>query len=159
VNDELYTRLRGISESAAKQPAAPGSDPRKIGDFWATAMDVAKADRLGLAPLRAELAGIDAISSPAGVLDTTFAFKPIGAGALFRIAIAQDDKDSATMAVQIHQGGLGLPNRDFYFNPEAGVAKIRTAYVEHMARTFVLLGRDPAAARAAATQGSLSSSW
>ena len=152
VNDELYARLRGISESAAGQQAAPGSDTRKIGDFWATAMDVAKADRLGLAPLRAELARIDAIASPADVLDTVFAFKPIGAGALFRIGIAQDDKDSATMAVQIHQGGLGLPNRDFYFNPEAGVAKIRSAYVGHIARTFVLLGRDPGAAEAAATR-------
>jgi putative endopeptidase len=152
VDDELYARLRGISESAARQQATPGSDPQKIGDFWATAMDVAKADRLGLQPLKAELARIDAIASPTGVLDTVFAFKPIGAGALFRIGIAQDDKDSATMAVQIHQGGLGLPGRDFYFNPEAGVAKIRTAYVAHIARTFVLLGRDPAAAKAAATQ-------
>ncbi|UGB44225.1 M13 family metallopeptidase [Frateuria edaphi] len=152
VDDELYARLRGISESAAKQPAEPGSDTQKIGDFWATAMDVAKADRLGLHPLDAELARIDAISSPAGVLDAVFASKPVGAGALFRIGIAQDDKDSATMAVQIHQGGLGLPNRDFYFNPEAGVAKIRAAYVEHLARTFTLLGRNPVAARAAATQ-------
>jgi putative endopeptidase len=152
VDDELYARLRGISETAAGQKAAPGSDQQKIGDFWATAMDVAKADRLGTRPLHDALARIDAIASPAGVLDTVFAFKPIGVGALFRIGIGQDDKDSATMAVQIRQGGLGLPNRDFYFNPEAGVAKIRTAYVEHMARTFVLLGRDPAAARTAAAK-------
>lgn len=152
VNDELYARLRTISESAAKQPAAPGSDQQKIGDFWATAMDVAKADRLGVHPLDAELARIDAITSPAGVLDTVFAFKPIGVRGLFYVRIAQDDKDSATMAVQMGQGGLGLPERDFYFNKEAGVAKIRAAYVEHMARTFVLLGRDPAAAKAAATK-------
>jgi putative endopeptidase len=152
VDDELYARLRGISESAAAQKAAPGTDQQKIGDFWATAMDVAKADQLGLHPLDGELARIDAISSADGVLDTVFAFKPIGVGGLFRIGIAQDDKDSATMAVQVAQGGLGLPERDFYFNPEAGVAKIRAAYVEHIARTFQLLGRDPAAAKAAATK-------
>jgi putative endopeptidase len=152
VDDELYARLRSINESAARQQAAPGSDPQKIGDFWATAMDVAKADRLGVHPLDAELERIDAITSPAGVLDTVFAFKPIGVNGLFRVRIAQDDKDSATMAVQIAQGGLGLPERDFYFNKEAGVAKIRAAYVEHMARTFVLLGRDPAAAKTAATR-------
>ncbi|MFL6593058.1 MAG: M13 family metallopeptidase [Luteimonas sp.] len=152
VDDELYARLRGISESAAAQKAAPGTDQQKIGDFWATAMDVAKADQLGLHPLDGELARIDAISSPDGVLDTTFAFKPIGVGSLFRIGISQDDKDSATEAVQVNQGGLGLPERDFYFNPEAGVAKIRAAYVEHIARTFQLLGRDPAAAKAAATR-------
>src|SRR6476469_8548286 len=46
VDDELYARLRGISESAAAQKAAPGSDQQKIGDFWATATDVAQADRL-----------------------------------------------------------------------------------------------------------------
>jgi putative endopeptidase len=152
VNDELYVRLRGISESAAAQRAAPGSDQQKIGDFWATAMDTAQADRLGLHPLDAELARIDAIASPAGVLDTAFAFRPIGVGALFGIGTAQDDKDSATIAVRVNQGGLGLPERDFYFNPEAGVAKIRAAYVEHIARTFQLLGRDSADAKAAAAK-------
>jgi len=152
VDDELYARLRGISESAAAQKAAPGSDQQKIGDFWATAMDMAQADRLGLHPLDAEFARIDGISSAAGVLDTVFAFKPIGVRGLFRVGIAQDDKDSATMAVQVNQGGLGLPERDFYFNPEAGVAKIRAAYVEHIARTFQLLGRDPAAAKDAAAR-------
>jgi putative endopeptidase len=152
VDDELYARLRGISESAAAQAAARGSDQQKIGDFWATAMDAAQADRVGLHPLDTEFARIDAITSPAGVLDAVFAFKPIGVRSLFRIGIAQDDKDSAAMAVQIHQGGLGLPERDFYFNPEAGVAKIRAAYVDHIARTFQLLGRDPAAAQTAAAK-------
>ena len=152
VDDELYARLRGISESTAAAPQAPGSDQQKIGDFWATAMDVAKADTLGVHPLDGELARIDAIHSANEVVDTVFAFKPIGVSGLFRIGVGQDDKDSATMAVQIRQGGLGLPERDFYFNPEAGVAKIRAAYVEHIARTFALLGRDPAAAKDAATK-------
>ncbi len=152
VDDELYARLRGISESAAAAPRAPGSDRQKIGDFWAMAMDTATADRLGVHPLDAELARIDAIRSKGDVLDAVFASKPIGAGGLFRIGVGQDDKDSATMAVQVRQGGLGLPERDFYFNPEAGVAKIRAAYVAHVARTFDLLGRDPAAAKEAAAR-------
>ncbi|HSR65698.1 MAG TPA: M13 family metallopeptidase N-terminal domain-containing protein, partial [Xanthomonadaceae bacterium] len=75
VDDELYARLRGISESAAAKPQAPGSDQQKIGDFWATAMDVARADRLGVHPLDAELSRIDAIRSKGDVLDTVFAFK------------------------------------------------------------------------------------
>jgi len=152
VDDELYTRLRTISEHSASAKAATGTDAQKIGDFWATAMDTAKADQLGVHPLDAELARIDAIRSKGDVLDTVFAFKPIGVGGLFRLGIGQDDKDSATMAVRIRQGGLGLPERSFYFNPEAGVAKIRTAYVEHLARTFELLGRDPAAAKDAAAK-------
>ncbi|MBN8214889.1 MAG: M13 family metallopeptidase [Xanthomonadales bacterium] len=152
VDNELYTRLRTISESAALMKTARGSDQQKIGDFWSTAMDAEKADRLGAHPLDAELARIDAIDSPAGAIDAAFAFKPIGVGVLFRFGVGQDDKDSATMAVQVRQGGLGLPERDFYFNPEAGVAKIRADYVDHIARTFALLGREPQAAKATATQ-------
>jgi putative endopeptidase len=152
VDDQLYARLRGISESAAGQKAARGSDQQKIGDFWSTANDVKKADRLGRHPLDGELARIDAIRTPNDVVDTVFGFMPIGVHGLFRIGIGQDDKDSATMAVQIAQGGLGLPERDFYFNPEAGVAKIRVAYVDHIARTFKLLGREPAAAKTAAAK-------
>ena len=83
VGEELYARLRTISENAAKAQAEAGSDQQKIGDFWSTAMDTAKADQLGAHPLDAELARIDAIDSTAGVLDAAFAFKPIGAGALF----------------------------------------------------------------------------
>ncbi|AXK72141.1 M13 family peptidase [Lysobacter sp. TY2-98] len=150
VDDELYARLRTISESAAKTGGDAGSDTQKIGDFWATAMDTAKADQLGVRPLDTELARIDAIRSSKDVLDTVFAFKPIGVSSLFRVGISQDDKDSATMAVRVSQGGLGLPERDFYFNPEAGVAKLRTAYVAHIARSFELLGRKPNDAKAAA---------
>ncbi|WP_133498648.1 M13 family metallopeptidase [Cognatilysobacter terrigena] len=150
VDDELYARLRTISESAAKTKAAAGSDTQKIGDFWATAMDTAKADQLGVRPLDVELGRIDAMDTTGAVLDGVFALKPIGVGALFRVGVGQDSKDSATMAVHVSQGGLGLPERDFYFNPEAGVAKLRTAYVAHIARTFELLGRKPDDAKAAA---------
>lgn len=152
VEDELYARLRAISESAAKTGGAEGSDTRRIGDFWATAMDAARADRLGVHPLDAELARIDAIASTGDAVDAAFALQPLGVGALFGFGIGQDSKDSATYAVHVTQGGLGLPERDFYFNREAGVAKLRTAYVAHIARTFQLLGRDPAAARAAAAR-------
>ena len=122
VNEQLYASLRKINEDAAASNAAAGSDQQKIGDFWATAMDTALADRLGASPLDDALARIDAIASPADAIDTVFAFKPIGVDGLFRFGIGQDDKASDTMAVQLWQGGLGLPDRDFYFNPEAGVA-------------------------------------
>ena len=69
---------------------------------------------------------------------------------LFRFTITQDEKDSATMAVRLSQGGLGLPGRDFYFNPEAGVVNIRSAYVQHISRALALLGRDRSEAQAAA---------
>jgi putative endopeptidase len=152
VDEQLYASLRKINEDAAKAPQAPGSDQQKIGDFWATAMDTGLAERLGVTPLNGELARIDAIATPADAIDAVFALKEIGVGGLFRIGVGQDDKASDTMAVGIRQGGLGLPERDFYFNPEQGVAKIRAEYVDHIARTLVLLGRDEAGAKAAAAQ-------
>jgi putative endopeptidase len=150
VSEQLYASLRKINEDAAKAAAGPGSDQQKIGDFWSTATDTALADRLGAQPLAPQLARIDAITTPAEAIGTVFAFKPIGVDGLFQVGVGQDDKASDTMAVQLWQGGLGLPERDFYFNPEAGVAKLRSAYVDHVARTLVLLGRDPVAAQAAA---------
>ena len=152
VSEQLYASLRKINEDAAEAMAGAGSDQQKIGDFWRTAMDTALADRLGAQPLAPQLARIDAITSPGGAIDAVFAFKPIGVDGLFRIGVGQDDKASDTMAVQLWQGGLGLPERDFYFNPEAGVAKLRSEYVDHVARTLVLLGRDPLAAQAAARE-------
>ncbi len=81
-----------------------------------------------------------------------FSEKSFEGGSLFRFGIGQDDKNSAAMAIFLNQGGLGLPNRDFYFNPEPGVAKIRTEYVAHLERLLILLGREPAKAHQAAEQ-------
>jgi putative endopeptidase len=153
VQEELYTKLRAISEgAAATKDATAGSDEQRIGDFWATAMDEAKADALGLAPLKAELARIDAITDAAGALDAAFALQPLGVDALFDFSVSQDEKQSDVMAVHLWQGGLGLPDRDYYFNAEAGVAKARSEYVAHLQRMFNLLGADETAAAASATQ-------
>lgn len=151
VQDELYTRLRKISEdSAAQKNAAPGSDAQKIGDFWATAMDEALAERNGLAPLKAQLARIDAVNDSASALDVAFALQPLGVGAFFDFGVFQDEKASEVMAVHAAQGGLGLPERDYYFNTEAGVAKARAAYVVHLANVLKLLGAEAKSATAQA---------
>jgi putative endopeptidase len=153
VQDELYAKLRTISEAAAaKKGAAPGSDEQKIGDFWTTAMDQSLANKLGLSPLKDELARIDAVHDVNSALDEAFALQPLGVDAFFDFAVAQDEKQSDAMAVHLAQGGLGLPERDYYFNTEQGVAKARTAYVEHLHRMFRLLGSDDAAAQASAKQ-------
>jgi len=149
VQDDLDAKLRVASEqAAAHRNAAPGSDERKIGDFWNTALDQALADRLGLAPIQAELAAIDAITDLKGVLDVTFALQRQSLGPLFSFGIAQDEKSSDVMAVHLSQGGLGLPDRDFYFNKDDGIAKTRQAYVRHMANMLRLLGIDAGDAQA-----------
>ena len=148
VQEDLYAKQRSISEQAAatRANAAAGSDERKIGDFWATATDEALAEKLGLQPLQADLQKIDAISNRTQVLDEAFALQRGDTDALFGFGIGQDEKDSNVLAVQLWQGGLGLPNRDYYFNDEPGIARARAAYVEHLGKLLVLLGVDQAEA-------------
>ncbi|MGC1460428.1 MAG: M13 family metallopeptidase [Steroidobacteraceae bacterium] len=150
VEEDLYTKLRTISEAAAaNQTATAGSDERKVGDFWETAMNQGLADKLGSAPLQTDLARIDAIKDVGGVLDMAFAMQRQNLDPFFGFGISQDEKASDVMAVYVMQGGLGLPERDYYFNKEAGVAKARAAYVIHLTNVLKLLG---VAAATAATR-------
>ncbi|HMI47692.1 MAG TPA: M13 family metallopeptidase N-terminal domain-containing protein [Gemmatimonadaceae bacterium] len=150
VREQLYLNLRSINEESAAKPAAPGSDQQKIGDFWATAMDTVKAERLGIHPLDGELAKIDAIRNANDAIDVAFSQNPIQVGPFFSFYVYQDEKKSDMMSVHLAQGGLGLPDRDFYVNPDTGVAHIREEYVAHIARTLKQLGRDDAGAKTAA---------
>ena len=151
VREELYANLRKINERAAAATGRVSSEQRKIADFWTTAMDVAKADRLGVQPLQAELARIEQARSLPEILGVSFALQPLGVSAFFSVSVGQDAKASDTMAVQLGQDGLGLPERDFYFNTNASIAHIREEYGRHIARTLQLLGRDAAAAKSAAS--------
>ena len=150
VNDELRTSLLRINGDAVARGGAPGSDQQKIGDFWSTAMDTALAERLGAGPLDAEMARIGAVRTAADAIDVAFSFQPLGVQAFFGIYVGQDEKASDVMAVHIYQAGLGLPERDFYFNRDTGVTRVRGEYVAHLGRNLVLLGRDEASAKAAA---------
>ncbi|MFL6657352.1 MAG: M13 family metallopeptidase [Massilia sp.] len=152
VQEQLYVNLRKINEEAAAKPQAAGSDQQKIGDFWASAMDLSKAEQAGVHPLDAELARIAAIGNAQQALDVAFAMQPLRVGVLFSVGVFQDEKASDTMALHLGQGGLGLPDRDFYFNADKSVAKIRKEYVLHIGRTLALMGREPRAAAAAANQ-------
>ncbi len=147
VEEDLYAKLRTISEAAAaNKAAAAGTDERKVGDFWQTAMDEGLADRLGVAPLQSDLARIDGIKDVGGVLDMAFDMQRQNLDPFFGFGIAQDEKASDVMAVYVMQGGLGLPERDYYFNKEAGVAKAREAYVTHLTNVLKLMGVDAGAA-------------
>lgn len=150
VKEDLYAELRKISEESARSEAPAGSERRKIGDFWTTAMDERKADAAGLTPLRKELALIDSINSIGDVLDVSFALRALAVEGFCSVWVGQDEKQSDLMSIHISQGGLGLPERDFYFNPEKGTARIRREYVAHLARMLKLLGRSEKTADRAA---------
>lgn len=115
-------------------------------------MNQGLADKLGLAPLQGELARIDAAHDLATVLDAGFALQPLGVDVLFSAGVYQDEKASDRMAVHLSQGGLGLPDQSYYFNKEAGVAKVRQAYVQHLQKLFQLQGVAAADADARATR-------
>src|SRR5215468_2283821 len=83
VRDEIYVQLRTINENSAKANAVSGTDEQKIGDFWTTAMDDAKAEQLKLTPLKPELDRIDAIANTPDAINEAFALQRLGIDAFF----------------------------------------------------------------------------
>ncbi|MDO7884771.1 M13 family metallopeptidase [Hymenobacter cheonanensis] len=152
VQKEVYNRLRETSVEAAKANAAAGSNQQKIGDFWAVGIDSVKANKLGVAPLKPELDRIAAIKAPADVPGVIAQEIKLGVRALIGPRVSQDDKNSDKMALYLHQSGLGLPNRDYYFNTDTRTKNIRRAYLRHVANTFKLLGQDSTTANANAAR-------
>jgi putative endopeptidase len=143
VQEETYRRLRLISESAAGGAQAPaGSNGRRIGDFWFAAMDTATIARQGIAPLAEEFARIQAVRDRRELLDVIAHLQYIGVDAMCQTAILQDEMRSDRYAVHLYQGGLGLPDRDYYFDAGDRSRMLRGEYVNHVARMFRLLGDD-----------------
>ena len=136
VQDDIYSKLKKINEDAVNEKSAAGSVKQKIGDFWISGMDSAGIEKAGLTPLAADMQQIAAIKSPDDVMSTGAAFQNKGIGCLFNAYVAQDDKNSEVMAVKMDQGGLGLPNRDYYFNTDERTLKVKKAYQDYMLKTF-----------------------
>ncbi|GAC1587629.1 MAG: M13 family metallopeptidase [Hymenobacter sp.] len=148
VQDEVYARLRQTSLAAAAAGAPAGSNQQKIGDFWAVGLDSVKADKLGYSPIKPELDRIAGMKGVAEVPGVAAHEITLGVHALIGPRVGQDDKNSDRMVLYLRQSGLGLPNRDYYFNTDSRTKNVRAEYVKHVANTFRLLGQDSAAARA-----------
>jgi putative endopeptidase len=152
VQKEIYNRLRATSVEAAQASAAPGSNQQKIGDFWAVGIDSVKANQLGYSPIKPELDRIAGIRTAADVPGVIAHEIQLGVRALIGPRVSQDDKNSDKMALYLYQSGLGLPNRDYYFNTDTRTKNIRRAYLRHVASTFKLLGQDSTTANANAAR-------
>lgn len=142
VNEENYKRLKSINEEAASKKSDPGSNWQKIGDLWSTGMDTASIDQQGLKPLKPEFDKINAISDVNSLVTEIGHLQSIGASPFFGEGIGQDEKNSEKMALHIGQGGIGLPDRDYYFDNDARTKNIRNEYVKHIEKMFSLLGDD-----------------
>ncbi|HEX4641022.1 MAG TPA: M13-type metalloendopeptidase [Chthoniobacterales bacterium] len=128
------------SKKAKGNDKTASADVQKVGDFYAsgmneTAIDAAKAD-----PLQDEFKKIDAMKDRKDVLKEIGHFHAMGWRALFFFISGQDDKDSTKVIAQAYQGGLGLPDRDYYTKTDEASQKLRDQYVEHVAKMLTLSG-------------------
>ncbi|MEO5944386.1 MAG: M13 family metallopeptidase [Ferruginibacter sp.] len=136
VQDDIYAKLKKINEDAVNAKAKEGSITQKIGDFWISGMDSAGIDKAGLTPLAGEMQKIDAIINTDELINEAADLHNKGVRCLFSAGVGQDDKNSDVIAVQMSQGGLGMPNRDYYFNTDARTVKVRDAYKIYLLKTL-----------------------
>ncbi len=148
VRDDLQLRLKAINEAAVKDPKDLIS--KKIAAFWKSAMDTANINRQGISAIRQLTGRIDDINDRASLMTAVALLHAIQVPVLFDLDVEQDAKKSDVMALYLSQGGLGLPNRDYYFNTDAQTTKIRNEYPYHISRMLQLAGTDPVAADKAA---------
>jgi putative endopeptidase len=135
--------LHQILERAAKNSsAAKGSDEQKIGDFYASCMDEAAIEAQGIKPLQPELDRIDAISTLADLQKEIAHLQVEGVNAVFQFGSEQDRKKSTDVIATAVQGGLGLPDRDYYTKTDDASKKLRDQYVAHVKKMFDLMGDD-----------------
>jgi predicted metalloendopeptidase len=140
--------LHTILEDASKSKAAPGTEERKVGDLYASYMDTATVERLGITPLAGEMRTIAALQTTAQ-LPVTFAhFARLGVGTPIGVGVGQDAKHSDVNIVQIGQSGLGLPDRDYYLKQDTKMKETRAAYTTYITR-LLTLAKQPDAAGAA----------
>ena len=150
-SDKVEGQVRTIIEQAALDKAArAGSSAQKMGDYYASYVDEARRNELGLAPLKAELARVAALKDKRAIATLAAHFSRIDAGAPVDMSVHQDEKDSTRMIVDISQSGLGLPNRDYYLQDEARLKDIRTKYQGHIEKMLALAGHANAAQEAVA---------
>jgi len=153
VQEELRDRMRKINEDALKANASKGSNTQKIGDFYYSGMDTLDIEKRGITPLNDELKKIDDIKDVKGLIEEFAHLDGIGVTTPLGTYAGQDSKNSDKIMLQLGQSGIGLPNRDYYFNTDAHSVAIRTDYkLTHLPTIFRLSGLPIDAAGAAAKQ-------
>jgi endothelin-converting enzyme/putative endopeptidase len=147
------TFLRGMLEQAAQPAAERNAVTRQIGDFYAACMDEAAVEKRGLAALQPELDAVARIQSAQELaplvarLQLTYARYSYGSSMLFSAGSAQDPDDSEQVIADVDQGGLGMPDRDYYLKDDAKSKETRERYLQHVRKVFELIGDSPEAAQ------------
>jgi predicted metalloendopeptidase len=145
LTDASENAVHAILEEAMHAHAARGSDMQKLGDLYASYLDSAAIEAAGATPVRADLARINAVTSRADYPALFASMAKLGVGSPFGVGVRQDPKQSDRYAVTAGQGGLGLPDRDYYLMQNDRLQAARTAYVTYMTTLLTLAGQpDPA---------------
>ena len=141
LSDQAEAQLRAIVEAAAADTnAAAGSETQKVGAFYAAWTDEAKLEALGAKPLDASFAAIAALKDKAALPGLMAKLDRQGVHMPLIPFVNQDDRDSTTMIGNFEQGGLGLPERDFYLQQDEKFTKLRAAYQAHIVKMLKLIG-------------------
>ncbi|HEY7212475.1 MAG TPA: M13 family metallopeptidase N-terminal domain-containing protein, partial [Bryobacteraceae bacterium] len=141
--NELYKRnqtiLREILEDSAKNQGRSATD-QKIGAFYQSCIDEDHIEQLGTKPLEPEMDRISKVNDPASLLDEIARLHERQVNVFFRFSPSPDLKDARMMIADLDQGGLGLPEKDYYFRTDPKSVELRKKYVETIAKTFALDG-------------------
>jgi putative endopeptidase len=154
--NELAERNRAILQNILEKSASTSHKrtdvEQKIGDFYAACMDESAIEKMGIQPLQSDLDRIQGLTAKSALRDELVRLHLIGANAFFNFSAGPDAKDSMKMIGQADQGGLSLPDRDYYLKDDAKSVEIRKQYAAHLTKMFQLLGEpaEKAATNAAA---------
>ena len=144
LQDRNRTLLRSMLDAAAVEKPGRSALDQKIGDFYYACMDQKAIDARGTAALKPDLDRINALKNKRDLAELVAALMREGTPEFFNYSSEQDAKDSTQQIAGMDQGGLGLPDRDYYFKSDAKSVEQRNAYVAHLTKMFALLGSSPA---------------
>jgi putative endopeptidase len=141
IQDTINAQIYHVCQSsAAIKDAVKGSNKQKIGDFFYTGMDSISLNKKGISDLKSDFNMIDAIKDLNGIIKTASYIHTVAGSPLFGLYATQDDKISSKIAVIIYQGGLSLPDRNFYFDTDARAKSVRQKFISHLENTFLIMG-------------------
>jgi endothelin-converting enzyme/putative endopeptidase len=147
LQDRNRTLLQNVLESASAERAGRTPIEQKIGDFYAACMNDEVQNRRSMDTFQRDVNRIAVIDSKAALTELVVTMYKVGAVPFFNFSSEQDAKDSANMIAGLDQGGLGLPDRDYYLKSDEKSVEIRARYLAHLQRIFELLGQEPAVAQ------------
>lgn len=149
LRDDNQSQLRSLIEELSATPHEAGSVAQKIGALYAMGLDSTKLNTEGVAPIKEELAAINALATKADVSKMIASMHKEGMAPFFALYVGPDEKNSAQNIVQLYQAGIGMGDRDYYLLEDESSVQMRDAYKTYITKLFTLSGSSPEQAEAA----------